>query len=274
MKRPNLQKMTVILLIVLVSAIAIIELAWLIAVPPASDLAGLAARSLEHSTGVAFDFTGARKTLLPGFSAEAVEMEVSGRRFTPVSPVTVRLQPLRLFSGASSFRLCGKIGGGPFSGTAGVRGKTPFLELDLREASVTPFLEAYGLTGQGHLQIEGGFSGGTGEFRIDIPDLQIAPEGLLSFVPVDRFRSLNGLIRFSNKGLEIPGIEVRGEGLHARIEGNIRSDGKLDLDLHVFPDADFVRDNSLLLTGMNKYRESPDHYRVPIRGTMARPVVR
>ena len=70
----------------------------------------------------------------------------------------------------------------------------------------------------------------------------------------------------------------QGEGLYARLKGYFPQatplgDAPLNLSLELMPKPEFLEKQKFVFLLLNKYLTTPGHYDIPVRGTLAKPLL-
>ena len=242
--------------------------------PGAARLAGAVEHFVEKTDEANIKIEGASKGFFYSVYADSVTLSYKDTTLPSIRNIGVHLQRLRILRREAAVAFTAEaFSGGTIDGEIVLRKKTVDLALKVENASIAELLALAGLSGDGLMEINGNLSDFAGEFQIELTDLKLKPSGFAAILPVDRFRSLNGVLVTDGQSLHVKALEIVGEGIRARLKGVIDGDN-LDLTLELFPDAKTVGENQLLLDGISKYRRSPGHYSIPIKGTLSHPVIR
>lgn len=256
--------------------LVLLELTWWIAVPSADKLARAAERFVNAGNNVDLTIDSPSKGVFFGIGADRATMSFNGRYDILFEKPGFYPDIASLFKGAPGIVFNAGLLGGTAKGEVGITtlsNSAPRLSIDVGRVDIASMLEFAGLAGSGILYIEGGQAGGLGEFKLRITDLMLKPEGIAALIPVENFRGVNGMLITSGSTVSLKGLEIEGEGLHARMKGKVIGE-RLDLTLELFVDAETVKENSLILAGIERFKASPGHYSFPVRGTLSNPVIR
>jgi type II secretion system protein N len=86
------------------------------------------------------------------------------------------------------------------------------------------------------------------------------------------------MIRVTDGNIRLESFTLQGEGIYMRISGDIPGganavNAPLNLVLEIMPNPDFLERQKLVFLLLTKFMVSPGNYRVPIRGTLLKPVI-
>lgn len=106
---------------------------------------------------------------------------------------------------------------------------------------------------------------------VELADLKIGEMPL----PAVSDETIQGMLRVKDGRGRVESLTFEGVGLYARLSGDIPLSpaDPLDLSLELMPRADFLERQKFVFLLLIKYQDSPGHYRLPIRGTLAKPAV-
>ena len=248
---------------------------------PASQVEGLLKRLLAQQ---GYTFTATRfGTAFPlGISAREVTVADSRGPLLQLDRLSVRPLLLPLLTGKLAISAEAAIGPGTIacrwrSGTAG--GITA--EISGVPLEQVPFFRTVaGAAVKGRLRGEARLTGvsprlnGTIKVEVkgtELSDLKIGEMPL----PAVTDETIQGMLRVKEGRGRVESLTFEGSGLYARISGEIplSAAAPLDLSLELMPKADLLEKQKFVFLLLVKYLDSPGHYRLPIRGTLAKPTV-
>ncbi|MBI5141256.1 MAG: type II secretion system protein GspN [Nitrospirae bacterium] len=259
---------------VIIAAILIfLSLAWWIAIPDGALFAEAAKAAVMRSSGLRISLTGFSKSPFYALRADGITVEYQGRTAKPLKEINASVPVSGLLRGKASADISAIAAGGRLAGTVSYTGGAASIDIRVERASLAELLALAPVSGSGVVDAQAKLVGGIGEIRFSVKEMKLETSGPLALLPLDKFKGINGVIDMSGREVHVKGLEIEGDSLHGRIKGKI-TDGSLDLAIEIFPDAAFSKDNSFILAGLLKYQESPGHYKIPVTGTIARPVVR
>jgi len=94
-------------------------------------------------------------------------------------------------------------------------------------------------------------------------------------LPAVSDETIQGMLRVKDGRGRVESLTFEGNSLYARLSGDIplSVSAPLDLSLELMPKADFLEKQKLVFLLLVRYLDSPGHYRLPVRGTLAKPSV-
>ncbi len=170
------------------------------------------------------------------------------------------------------------------AGTAAIRwrwGKPGGVSVDIRGVLLEqiPFFRSVaGATVKGTLRGEARLSGVpprmNGTVKIQVRGGQLADVKIGGMpLPAVLDETIQGMIRVKEGRGRVESLTLEGSGLYARVSGEIplSATAPLELILELMPKADFLEKQKFVFLLLFKYLDSPGHYRLPIRGALAKP---
>lgn len=96
-------------------------------------------------------------------------------------------------------------------------------------------------------------------------------------LPDAAYHTVQGMFNISGGIARIESFSLQGDGLYVRLKGNIPATSPLtaaplDLTLELMPKAEFLEKQKFVFLLLAKYLDSPGHYQLPIKGTLAKPL--
>jgi type II secretion system protein N len=250
---------------------------------PDHELQGLASRMLEQE---GYTLKAARFGKALPLGVTATDMEISGNMgpLFRLNKASFRLRLLPLMTGRISFACKIEIGAGRIMGDV-----SPFRQefsIDARGVKLEdiPFFQSVtGAQVKGALQLEGNFrlkgKGAGGELRLEVRDMNLAGVKVGGMpLPDADFSTVRGMVRGKNGLVNLESFTLQGEGLYVRLKGDFPlttppTAAPLNLTLEMMPKPDFLEKQKLVFLLLTKYLVSPGAYQVPIKGTLAKPLI-
>ena len=105
----------------------------------------------------------------------------------------------------------------------------------------------------------------------ELADLKIGELPL----PAVSDETIQGMLRVKDGRGRVESLTFEGSGLYARLSGEVplSASAPLELILELMPKADLLEKQKFVFLLLLKYLDSPGHYRIPVRGTLAKPQV-
>lgn len=96
-------------------------------------------------------------------------------------------------------------------------------------------------------------------------------------LPDAAYHTVQGMFNVGGGMARIESFTLQGDGLYARLKGNIPATSPLaasplDLTLELMPKAEFLEKQKFVFLLLAKYLDTPGHYQLPIKGTLAKPL--
>ncbi len=285
---------------ILVSAILLFLFTFLI-ILPSSLIESWLEDGLKEKTGLTFVAEGFQKSPPFGFYMERViispintpDKSIRGQAFgdgfqdrikNPLftfDKVQCRLSPSSIFSGGIKIFINGSAGDGRLEGA--VFFKMDDTLLDIKASNIyLPYLDSIGLNkivfnGQAHTVFsENGCPSGI--IKAEGKDAKAVKINIMGFdVPFGEIKQTGMAIEMSECKILLEGLWIEGEGLSARLQGEISLDATIknspiNMTLDIIPGRLF-RENGLILAIIAGYRKSANNYSIPIKGTLGAPVM-
>lgn len=251
---------------------------------PAERVESAIGRALERE-GYVYHSEGLRKSFPLRISLTNITISDERGPLLKIDNASARLELLPLLSGKIVLACRARIGHG--EGTAEYQPRTG--GLDLRFAGVRlENVPLFRTTGYGDLRgvlaVDGSFSGcgpaNRGEVRITVKDADFRGVRIGNVpLPDATFETVRGKYRSAGREGNLESLAFQGEGIYLRIQGRIASSqppasSPIDLSLDLMPKPEFMERQKLVFLALAQYRTSPGVYRIPIGGTLGKPVIR
>ncbi len=241
------------------------EAVWFIGVP-----GGFLRQQIQDSLGGGdffFEIEDLKKGFFFSFSADRVLLKRKNKasdsallvfdnargRVDPLS--LLRLRPELLFEMA--------VNDGSLSGSAGLTedGK---VQIEVKGVSMhgLPFLEQYGIVGDGRLSGSVNVANEKGTVTFTIADARL-DSGALRGLPLslESFRTIRGILLLNDGGAEVKSLALEGKGIYARVKGRIQQE-TLNLQIELMTESQPGLEPGLLAL-LQQYRVSPGYYVIP-----------
>lgn len=250
---------------------------------PSSELESLAGRALARE-GYLFSSASFGKAFPVGIKAHGVGVGDNRGALLKLDEASVRLQLLPLLAGRLSFLCQARIGAGELTGEfSPQRNGETRLEISRVRLEDIPFFATVGAQAKGELRGEGSFSGqgaaAHGEARLEAKGVELAGVRIGGVpLPDATYETVRGAIKLSGGKAILESVTLQGEGIYARLSGDFPimtplGAAPLNLSLELMPKPEFMARQQAVFLLLAKYLYTPGHYRIPIRGTLAKPAM-
>ena len=227
----------------------------------------------------------AHKTLLPGLAWRQPVLSSDQGPLLGFDRLAVRLQLLPLLTGRAVIGLTSSLGAGRLELKYGING-TDALELaaDGMQMSDIPFFKTVlGATAGGNLWSEGRLSRKagrlSGDMKLEVKQLVFSGVKLGDFpLPDATNLRCQGMVRVTDDRARLGSFTLQGEGIYMRLSGDLpgganAATAPLNLTLELMPKPEFMEKQKLVFLLLAKFAVSPGVFRVPIKGTLLKPVI-
>jgi type II secretion system protein N len=252
-------------LIVCLFAVVFVFGLWIVAVPE-SLLAGLIEGAM-HNSDIRIETADVRKGILFDFTCSGIRLRKNDKTLIALENVTGKINPLSLLTLRLNAHFHGGTGGGRLDGTIDLFRGNSHLEITVADADVSamPFFALLGIEGKGVLTGALKIDNARGDITFSVKDAQFGPGSFGGVtVPLDVFTGARGAMTVAGNSVRITSFALEGVGIYARLSGSITG-GKMDLTMELMPEKSF-RDNNFIFLVLDKYKNSPGHYSIPITG--------
>jgi type II secretion system protein N len=251
---------------------------------PAEEINGALVRALERG-GLTMRTGEFAKAFPIGIKARKVEIGDSRGSLLKLDTMSARLSLPALLVGRIRINYHAEIGRGTFEGHVALRRDMDFsLKLDdVRMEDIPAFETLAGARVRGNLHLRAEFErakGNTGgELRI------WAKEAVLNGVkiggtplPDASYENIQGLYRLKGNRGTLETFSLQGRGIYVRLKGEIPlaerlGSAPLNLTLELMPKPSFLESQKFVFLLLTKYLTTPGHYSIPVRGTLAKPMI-
>lgn len=227
----------------------------------------------------------ARKTILPGLAWNGAVLSSGQGALLDIDHLKVRPQLISLLLGRLLVSADASLAGGQVELLHGLNGKQVLdLNADGIELARIPFFKTvFGATAGGILWSEGSIrrtpQGPAGELKLEVKQLKYSgvKMGAFPLPDADNLRT-QGMVRITGGKARLESFTLQGDGLYMRLSGDLPSGPQatsmpLNLILEIMPKPEFMERQKLVFLLLAKFMVSPGVYRVPIHGTLLKPVI-
>ncbi len=257
--------MKILLILILLPIVVIFTIfgAWFIAVP--EDMISDYITNSVKSDKIIIKTQGIKKGLFLNLNIRKIDIKKKDE--TPLLTIeNVHAKPdfMSLLKLNPQLPFTGQIHSGLIEGVYSV--KEEALKLNGRDINLKDItsLKLVNVEGEGNLSIKMEIIRGQGDVLFNVKDARlkqtILPGGY--FLPLNLFNDIKGLLAVKKDVLEVKAFSLEGEGVYARIKGNITG-SDVDLNMELMPDASFQKPSMLLL--ISPFQVSPGYYLIPIK---------
>jgi type II secretion system protein N len=225
------------------------------------------------------------KTLLPGLAWNQPVLSSGQGPLLRFDRLAVRLRLLPLLAGRVVIGLTSALGAGHLDLEYGING-TEALELaaDGMQLSDIPFFKtALGATAGGSLWSEGRLSRKagrlSGNLKLEVKQLALSGVKLGAFpLPDAANLRCQGMVRVTDGRSRLESFTLQGDGIYMRLSGELPGGANavtspLNLTLEIMPKPEFMDKQKLVFLLLTKFAASPGVFKVPIRGTLLKPLI-
>jgi len=228
---------------------------------------------------------GAHKTLLPGLAWRQPVLSSDQGPLLRFDRLGARLRLLPLAAGRAVIGLTADLGGGHLDLAYGINGTAALdLATDGVQLSDIPFFKTVlGATAGGTLWSEGRLSRKagalSGDLKLEVKQLAFSGVKLGAFpLPDAANLRCQGMVRVTAGRARLESFTLQGDGVYMRLSGDLPGGANaaawpLNLTLEIMPKPEFMDKQKLVFLLLAKFAASPGVYKVPIRGTLLKPVI-
>ncbi|HKZ16770.1 MAG TPA: type II secretion system protein GspN [Geobacteraceae bacterium] len=251
---------------------------------PTTEIYGVLVRALERE-GYSVRTAHFAKAFPLGIKARNLEIGDDRGTLLKLDAVSARLSLPNLLLGRVNINYQAEIGRGTVEGHIASRRDMNFsLKLDdVRMEEIPLFQMATGARVRGNLHARADFGGEKGNYR---GELRLwAKEAVLNGVKIGEtplpdasYENIQGLYRLKGSRGTLETLSLQGSGIYVRLKGEIpfvepTASAPLNLTLELMPKPAFLESQKFVFLLLTKYLTTPGHYTIPIRGTLAKPMI-
>ena len=251
---------------------------------PSIEIQRLASRAMAPY-GLSLTSTSLNKAFPLGITAKGVTLSGQSGVLMNFDTITVKPRLLPLFAGGVIVSLKGRIGSGILEAEAEMtrKGKFGLACQKVRLEDIPFFTTVAGTQAKGELRIKGDLQGkgadSRGSLQIEARELDLRGVRISGTpLPDASYKTMQGMIRIASGSMSLESVTLQGEELYVRLSGSFPagrapSSTPLNLKLELMPKPEFLEKQKFIFLLLTKYLISPGHYQLPIRGTLASPLL-
>lgn len=250
------------LFIAVIAAFLLVSGFWFIAIP--QDLIVSKIENSIQADNYHVDVIGFEKGLFYNFRSDSIILKKTGRELITINTLSGKVNPLSLLMLRLPLIFNGKMGEGKIHGNIELLKAENIIHV--RDAGIDniPFFEHLGLNGSGTLSGDLSMKKESGDIKFTANNLKCKSWTLGDItVPMEMFHTAKGAMSVNGNTVTILSFVLEGDGIYARIKGNIIS-GQTDLSMEVMPEK-ALTEKSFIFSLIENYKVSPGYYVIPIK---------
>jgi type II secretion system protein N len=218
---------------------------------------------------------------------KARDLEISDNRgsLIKLDRVSARISLASLCIGRVVVHYRAEIGNGTLEGDVSTQQNGRFsLSLDGVQLEDIPFFESVAEARvKGELNARASLQGAkgkqTGELQLWVKSAALGGVKISGMpLPDAAYDTIQGMCRVGNSKVSLESFTMQGKGLYVRLKGDMPvtaplGAAPLNLTLELMPKPEFLESQKFVFLLLTKYLSSPGHYQIPVRGTLAKPVI-
>ncbi len=220
-----------------------------------------------------------------GIKARDLEIGDARGDLLKLDVAVARVSLPALLTGRVVVNYHGEIGNGSIGGEFFHRKENgfSFQAEDLRLEDIPFFRTVTGAMVKGNLDAEATFrENGTkrnGELRLLVKGAVLNGVKLGGTpLPDASYETIRGMYRLDGGRGTLESLSLEGKGIYVRLKGDIPfssppGSAPLNLTLELMPKPAFLDNQKFVFLLLIKYQTTPGHYQIPIRGTLAKPLI-
>ena len=267
-----------------VAAALLLTVLFTIILIPSRQIEGIVAQLCQRQ---GYTFAAARfgKALPFGIAARGVTIGTERGTVLRLDRAEARLALLPLLAGRVRVVLDGNIGAGRIEGEYSPRqnGTTELTLTGIQLADIPFFRTVADAEIKGVLRadatLRGQGPGTTGRLRLEVRGAEIRGVKISEMpLPDASYDTVRGMIRLGSGRATIDSFSLQGRDLYLRLKGDVllsspAGASPLNLSLELMPQPAFLDRQKLIFLLMAKYLVTPGAYRIPVRGTLGKPLL-
>ena len=247
------------------------------------DLQGIAERFLARN---GYSFRAAHFSTAFPLGIKAADLEISGESgvLLKAKELTVRLRLLPLVTGKVMFTSKAIIGVGHVRVDYSLRdGGIRIESTNVRLEDIPFFQTVADAQVRGTMRLNGNFrwkgKDAGGELRLEVKGANVSGVKLGGIaLPDADYSTIQGMFRGTGGMVKLESFTFQGDGLYVRLKGDFPQatplgTSPLNLSLELMPKPEFLEKQKFVFLLLAKYLTTPGHYEIPIRGTLAKPLI-
>ena len=251
---------------------------------PSSQLQQLATRAAANQ-GLVLTAVGFGKAFPVGIKAEDLTIAGGSGPLIRFDRLALRLRLIPLCAGRVVITCRGAIGKGELQGELELtrKGNLEFSVQGIRLEDIPFFTSVANAQARGELLLRGKLRGrgaaADGTLQAEVRGLDLRGVKISGTpLPDASYTASQGMVRISGGRITLESVTLQGEGLYVRLRGDMPADKppaatELNLTLELMPKPDYLDRQKFVFLLLTKYLSSPGVYQVPIRGTLAQPLL-
>ena len=251
---------------------------------PAEELKAVITKELERQ-GYSMRASHFSKAFPIGLKARDLEISDVRGRLVKLDTVSARISLPALCIGRVVVHYHAEIGKGTIEGDVSPQQNGRFsLSMDDVQLEDIPFFKTVAEARvKGALSARATMQGSkgkyTGELRLWVKGAVLGGVKISGMpLPDAAYDTIQGLCRVSNGRVNLESFTLQGKGLYVRLKGEIPATASLgsaplNLTLELMPKPEFLESQKFVFLLLTKYLTTPGHYQIPVRGTLAKPVI-
>ena len=258
-----------------------LALTWLLV--PAREVEGVIIRWLAQQ-GTTFRAVRFGKAFPLGVAATDVTIATDRGPVLRFDRITARLSLLPLLTGTVAVSADAAVGPGRIGGSYHLRsGRGTLAARGVRLEDIPFFSTVAGAEVKGLLTADASFAGTgpqtTGELRLEVTGADVRGVALGDTrLPDAAYETVRGMVRLAAGRATLDSVTLQGADLYLRLKGDIplatpTGASPLNLTLEVMPQPPILDRQKLVFALLAKYLVTPGHYQLPVRGTLAKPLL-
>lgn len=225
------------------------------------------------------------KTLLPGLAWDKLQLSSAQGALLHCERLEARPLLLPLLIGRAVLSGSAVIGNGSLDLRYSLNGRDALaLSSNGVNLSEIPFFKTVlGARTSGAFWSQGkllrGPGGLSGDLKLEVRQLEFSGVKLGAFpLPDASGLKTQGMVRVVDSRARLESFTLEGDGIYMRLSGDLPSGANagmmpLNLTLEIMPKPEFLEKQKLVFMLLAKFMASPGVYKVPIRGTLLKPVI-
>lgn len=262
----------------------LITIAFTVLLVPSREVEGVVERLLARE-GYTFHAARFGKAFPLGISAQGVTIGINQGPVLRFDRVTARLALLPLLTGKAVVNGNAAIGPGRISGSYLLRrgGNGTVEAQGVRLEDIPYFKTVAGAEVKGLLTVDASFAGTgprtAGELRLEVKGADVRGVAIGGTpLPDATYDTVRGMVRMGSGRATLDSFTLQGADLYIRLKGDIPlatppGASPLNLTLELMPQPPFLDRQKLVFALLAKYLVTPGHYQLPVRGSLAKPLL-
>lgn len=262
----------------------LLTLAFTVLLVPSREVEGVVERLLARE-GYTFHAEKFGKAFPLGISARGVTIGTDRGAVLRLDRVTARPALLPLLTGKVTVVGNAAIGAGRINFAYPLRsgGKGSIEAREVRLEDIPFFRTTAGADVKGMLTVDASFAEtgrqALGELRMEVKDAGVRGVKIGGIpLPDADYDSIRGMVHTASGRAALDSFSLQGKEIYIRLKGNIPlatplGASRLNLTLELMPQPAFMDRQKLVFALLGKYMVTPGHYQLPVRGTLAKPLL-